>query len=147
MTSRSIWAVVLLVCCSFGSNELENLLSSLQTNLQIPPETNAAKTKLEVTAKGFVRFTKTFKSGKQNYASLNLDKFLKLDYWGTSQTGVLILRSVKNDVIIQTFHDPVGDVDSMSTHLDIPLAAMEPEQLNTIEYQLRRIKVLLLQKQ
>ena len=151
MIFKSILLILLLVCCSFQSNELEDLLIALQTNLQksirVSSEINPAKTKLEVTQTGFLRFTKTLKSGKQDYASLNLNKFLKMDYWGTAQSGLLILRSAKNEVIIQTFHDPATDVDSMSTHLDIPIAAVEPEQLNAIEYQLRRIKVLLLQKQ
>ncbi len=151
MIVRSIMPIVLLVCCSFSSNELENLLPSLQTNLQHSlrtlVEVNAAKTKLEVTINGFVRYTETLKSGKQNYTSLNLSKFLKMDYFGTSQAGFLILYAEKKIVIVQTFHDPKGEVDSMSNHLDIPFAAIEPEQLNSVENQLQRIKVLLQQKQ
>lgn len=151
MVSRGILTVVLLVCCSFRDDELENLVPALQNSLQhsllISPQINASKTKLEVNHAGFVRFTQTLKSGKENYASLNLSKFFKMDYWGTAVAGTLILRSVKNDVIVQTFQDPGGDVDSMSTHLDIPIAAIEPEQLNAIEQQLQRVKILLQKKQ
>ncbi|MVN21870.1 hypothetical protein [Mucilaginibacter arboris] len=150
MVSKSALAVVLLICCSFQNNELEELVPALQNtlqhSLQFPAQINTAKTKVEVNQAGFVRYTQTLKSGKQNYASLNLCKFLKLDYWGTTQSGMLILRSAKNNVIIQTFNDPAGDVDSMSTHLDIPVASIEPDQLNTVEQQLQRIKVLLQKK-
>ncbi len=151
MVSRSIVLVILLICCSFYSNELYDACQSLQVNLNrslyLLPTINAAKTKLEVTKTGFVRFTQTFKSGKQNYTSLNLNKFSAIHYWGTTQAGILVLTSIKNDVIVQTFHDPAGDVDSMANHLDIPLAIVEPEQLVTVQNQLRRVKALLAQKE
>lgn len=150
MINRGILLLILLVCCSFQSNELKGLLVALQNNIQksirISPEANPAKTKLEVNQAGFIRFTQTLKSGKQNYASLNLYKFSKMNYWGTAKVGTLILYSVKNEVIVQTFNDPAGDVDSMSTHLNIPIQNIEPEQLDAMDYQLRRIRFLLLQK-
>jgi len=151
MTYRGALAIVLLVCCSFKSDEVEDLVPALQNTLQhsllTSPQLNPAKTKLEVNQAGFVRYTQTLRSGKQNYASLNLCKFYKMDYWGTTASGTLIIRSVKNNVIIQTFNDPSGDVDSMSTHMDIPISSIEPEQLNALEQQLQRVKVLLQKKQ
>jgi len=88
MINRGILLLILLVCCSFQSNELKDLLVALQNNIQksirISPEANPAKTKLEVNQAGFIRFTQTLKSGKQNYASLNLYKFSKMNYWGTA---------------------------------------------------------------
>jgi len=112
MINRGILLLILLVCCSFQSNELKDLLVALQNNIQksirISPEANPAKTKLEVNQAGFIRFTQTLKSGKQNYASLNLYKFSKMNYWGTAQVGTLILYSVKNEVIVQTFNDRQG---------------------------------------
>lgn len=150
MRFKGILLVVLLLCCAFDSADLNNLLLELQStltkSLRISSEINIAKTKLEVTPTGFVRFTKTLKSGKQCYSSLNLSKFFKMDYWGTTDSGLLILRSARNDVIVQTFHDQEGDVDSMSSHLDILLNKIEPEQLNAINYQLKQIKASLLQK-
>ena|SRR5579875_1488035 len=150
MFYRSILAAVLLVCCSFENDELENLVPALQSTLQhslsTPPQIDAAKTRLEVNKAGFVRYTQFFKNGKENYASLNLGRFLKMDYWGTTASGTLIIRAVKNNVIVQTYHDPRGDVDSMSTHLDIPVASIEPEQLDAVEHQLQRLKFLLQKK-
>lgn len=151
MASRSILVVILLVFCSFGNDELEDLLTGLQKNIRnsmrFSAETNVSKTKLEVTPNGFIRYTESFKNGKQYYTSLKLDKFSNMNYLGTDQYGSLIFHSIKNDVIVQTYHDRAGDVDSMSNHLDIPMEATTPEQLNALDYQLRRIKVLLLQKQ
>jgi hypothetical protein len=149
MIFRSTLPVMLLLCCSFYSNELKDAVQALQIKLNqsvyLLPSINAAKTKLEVTPTGFVRFTETQKSGKQHYASLNLNQFLKMDYYGTTQSGILVLRSMKKNVIVQTFNDPAGEVDSMSNRLEIPLTMMEPKQLINIQNQLLRIKTLLLQ--
>lgn len=148
MHARGIFSIILILCFKFFNNdEVSNLSIQLQSTISkfllFLPETNPAKTKLEVTSSGFIRFTQTFKNGKQHYSSLNLNQFSGLGYFGTAQSGILVLYSAKKNVIIQTFHDPSGEVDSMSNRLNIPLTKVEPEQLNTIQSLLQRIRYAL----
>lgn len=76
---------------------------------------------LQVTNSGFCRYKRHFADGKTVYFSFNTVKFKKLDYSGTTKSGRLFLYTIKDDVIVQTFNDNKGDIDSMATFLSIPL--------------------------
>ncbi|HEY0174926.1 MAG TPA: hypothetical protein VGC08_01025 [Pedobacter sp.] len=91
---------------------------------------NIKKYELHITEKGFCRYKRFFNNGKVEYFSCNLLKFKNLDYLGNTQSGVLMLRTKGEDVIVQTYNDSRGnDIDSMATFMAIPLKNLEAEDL------------------
>jgi len=87
---------------------------------------------LTVTPEHFLRLRKTFQHGKQEYFSLHLHLFNDLDYLGNINHGMLQLKANNDDVIVQTYDDPKGNVDSMATSLDLPVKNMQPERLDSL---------------
>jgi len=97
------------------------------------------KYELNVTNNGFCRYKRYFNNGKIEYYSFKLSKFKDLDYYGTTTSGQLYLRTKNEDVIVQTYNDKQGDVDSMATCVIIPLKNIEAEDLNRIKENLTKI--------
>ena len=62
-----------------------------------------------------------------------------MDYYGTTNAGKLYIHTRGDDVIVQTYKDRGGDVDSMATQLIIPLKNIEAEDLNLIRDNLNKI--------
>lgn len=91
---------------------------------------------LSVTNKGFFRLRKFYANGKQEYFSFNLDRFADLNYLGTIETGEIVLRTKGEDVIVQTYNDPKGNIDSMSNCLRIKTVHTEPEILDSLRMKL-----------
>ncbi|MFB9842639.1 hypothetical protein [Mucilaginibacter ginsenosidivorans] len=87
---------------------------------------------LTISSEHFLRLRKTFQHGKQEYFSLHLHLFNDLDYFGDISHGTLELKADKDDIIVQTYDDPKGNVDSMATALDLPVKNMEPERLDSL---------------
>ncbi|WP_245128536.1 hypothetical protein [Mucilaginibacter straminoryzae] len=90
------------------------------------------KWEINLTDNGFIRLRKTFANGKQEYYSFHLHKFKDLDYLGTSNNGTLQIKALADDIIVQTYNDPHGDIDSMATSLSIHVKNVEPEQLDSL---------------
>jgi hypothetical protein len=84
---------------------------------------------LTVTNTGFCRYKRYFESGKIEYFSFNLIKYKDLDYLGTVKGGKLLIHTSSDDVIVQTYNDKAGDLDSMASGMTIPLKNIEPEDL------------------
>ena len=84
---------------------------------------------LTVTNTGFCRYKRLFQNGKIEYFSFNLIKLKDLDYLGTVQNGRLLLHTEEDDVIVQTYNDKAGDLDSMAADLTIPLKNIDAEEL------------------
>ena len=97
------------------------------------------KYELNVTNTGFCRYKRYFNNGKIEYFAFKLAKFKDLDYYGTTRAGLLYLRTRNDDVIVQTYNDKKGDVDSMGTCVVIPLKNIEAEDLNQIRESLTKI--------
>lgn len=95
---------------------------------------------LTVTPEHFLRLRKTFQHGKQEYFSLHLHLINDLDYLGNINRGVLQLKANNDDVIVQTYDDPKGNVDSMATSLDLPVKNMLPERLDSLRTALMFLK-------
>ncbi|WP_051189331.1 hypothetical protein [Daejeonella oryzae] len=106
-------------------------------------DTEALKLKrfeLLITDDGFIRYKKISASGKQEYFSFNLNRYKDLKYLGNTESGNLVLLTMDDDVIVQTFNDPKGNMDSMSRYLNLPLKNVEPNDLHFIETNLMQIK-------
>lgn len=95
-------------------------------------ETKLKSWELTISPEHFLRLRKTFQHGKQEYFSLHLHLFNDLDYFGNVSHGTLELKANKDDIIVQTYDDPKGNVDSMATALDLPVKNMEPERLDSL---------------
>ncbi|WP_316832889.1 hypothetical protein [Pedobacter aquatilis] len=117
----------------FLQKSLTEHYDSSQENTQIK------KYELNVTNNGFCRYKRYFNNGKIEYFAFKLAKFKDLDYYGTTASGLLYLRTKNDDVIVQTYNDKKGDVDSMGTAMIIPLKNIEAEDLNRIRESLTKI--------
>ncbi len=93
-----------------------------------------------VTDDSFIRLRKTYQNGKQEYFSFQLRRLNDVDYVGDTNTGTLQLRAKADDIIVQTYNDKKGDVDSMATVLNIPVKNMEPERLDSLRTALNYFK-------
>jgi len=93
-----------------------------------------------VTPDSFIRLRKTYAKGKEEYYSFNLHQFNDLDYVGNTATGTLMLKTMADDIICQTRNDRRGDVDSMTTVLNVPVKNMEPERLDSLREALNYFK-------
>lgn len=95
---------------------------------------------LSVTPDYFLRFKRNYQGGKQEYYSFHLHRFKDMDYLGTTTNGLLRLITNGDDIIVQTYNDPKGDVDSMATSLDVPVRNIRPEQLDSLRSVLLQLK-------
>lgn len=131
------YLVACFICISFlpksvPNEEAEHVQQKLILHYNSLPESQKInKYELKITNNGFCRYKRFFSTGKVEYFSFNLVKFKDIDYFGTSQTGMLYLRTKGEDVIVQTYNDKkAGDIDSMATFMTIPLKNIEAEDLN-----------------
>jgi hypothetical protein len=90
------------------------------------------KWELTVTDDYFLRLRKIFQNGKQEYYSCQLHRFDDLDYIGTTTSGLLKINTKADDIIVQTYNDRAGDVDSMATSFTIPVKNMQAEQVDSL---------------
>jgi len=97
-----------------------------------PGNTKLKKWELSLSDKGFFRIRKFYSGGKQEYYSFNVSRFNDLHYIGSVNGGELLIKTVSDDVIVQTYNDPKGNVDSMSSKVVVPLLNVEPELLDSL---------------
>jgi hypothetical protein len=95
---------------------------------------------ITVTSDSFFRLRKTYAKGQQEYYSFNLHQFNDMDYFGNTNTGTLQLRTTADDIIVQTYNDRSGDLDSMTTVLNIPVKNMDPDRLDSLKEALNYFK-------
>jgi len=90
------------------------------------------KWELSLTSDDFIRLRKTYPNGKQEYFSFHVHRFKDFDYLGTTVSGILQFKTMADDVIVQTYNDPKGDIDTMATSLSISVKNMAPERLDSL---------------
>jgi hypothetical protein len=98
------------------------------------------KWELTITNDDFIRLRKTYQKGKQVYYSFNLGKLNGIDYFGDTFKGTVRLKAVEDDIIVQTYNDRKGDVDSMATVMSIPVKNMPAERLDSLQQALNYFK-------
>jgi hypothetical protein len=103
-------------------------------------EIKLKKWELTLTDDSFIRLRKTYQSGKQEYYSFQLRRLDDINYLGTGNTGTLQLRAKADDIIVQTYNDRDGNVDSMANILSIPVKDMAPERLDSLRSALNYFK-------
>lgn len=140
-------AIVLLglVHYSFKPAEDEQSLlawsnSCLAESYDPSGEPGLEKWTITLTPDAFIRLLKTYKNGKQEYFSFQLHRFDDMNYLGTTGNGTLQLKTIADDIIVQTYNDPHGEIDSMATQLNLPFKNMEPERLDSLQMALKYFK-------
>lgn len=80
------------------------------------------------------------KNGRQEYFSFNMRRFTDVGYLGTANSGELLFYTQSDDVIVQTFNDRRGDIDSMANVVSLPVKMIGPEDILLIRNNLYLIK-------
>ncbi len=93
-----------------------------------------------VTPDNFMRFKKLYYKGRQAYFSFNIRRFQDLSFVGDRTKGVVQIKTQSDDIIVQTYNDPKGNVDSMSTILKIPVRNVSAEQIDSLKRALTFLK-------
>jgi hypothetical protein len=104
-------------------------------------EVNLRRWELNLTHDNFLRFRKYYQNGKQEYYSLSLRRYKDIVYQGSSVQGTMRIKTQADDIIVQTYNDKNGNVDSMSTTLMIPVKNMPPERLDSLNKALNTLRV------
>jgi hypothetical protein len=86
-----------------------------------------------LTGDAFIRLRKTYQSGRQEYYSFQLHRLDSMQYLGKTDAGTLHFKTLADDIIVQTYNDHNGDIDSMATHLDIPVKNVSPGRLDSLQ--------------
>lgn len=112
----------------------------LSASYDVTADTKLKKFEISLTQEAFLRLRKTYQNGKQEYFSLQLQQLDDLDYLGNTYKGMLRLKTKEDDIIVQTYNDRKGNIDTMATVLDIPLKNMEPERLDSLQRAISYLK-------
>lgn len=141
----AVFPLLLMLVSAFAKiDSLDEDLSYLQNTFfnhyDASQESNQIKRyELNVTNNGFCRYKRFYINGKTEYFAFKLSRFKDMDYFGTTETGKLYLRTKGEDVIVQTYKDKGGDVDSMATQVIIPIKNIQAEELNLIRENLSKL--------
>ena len=104
-------------------------------------EPKLKKYEIMLTPDNFIRLRKTYQQGKQEYYSFNLKHFLDMSYIvGTAQTDTLQVKTQADDIIVQTYNDPAGDMDSMATTLNLPVKKTTGARIDSLRQALQFLK-------
>jgi len=143
LLATAVCAIVITSGFKRGMNEQDWLLwanKCLMQSYNPSVDPKLKKFDFSVTPDSFIRLRKTYAKGKEEYYSFNLHQFNDLDYVGSTATGTLMLKTMADDIICQTRNDRHGDVDSMTTVLNVPVKNMEPERLDSLREALNYFK-------
>lgn len=147
LTKGKILLIVLPVvfCCAFsykmGEKEwLEWSNKCLSESFDPTLDTKLKKWEIELTPEHFIRLRKTYQHGKQEYFSFHLIKLDSVNYTGNSTEGQLQFKTLSDDIIVQTYEDPQGNIDSMATVLNIQVKGMSQERLDSLNEAIRYFK-------
>ena len=145
MLKFGIFPLLILLLCAFSKiDTVEEGLNYLQKTFtehyDVEQEKNVIKRyELNVTNNGFCRYKRYYLNGKTEYFAFKMSRFKDMDYLGNTESGKLYLRTKGDDIIVQTYKDRGGDVDSMTTQIVIPFKNLQPEDLNLIKENLYKL--------
>ncbi|WP_374951855.1 hypothetical protein [Mucilaginibacter sp.] len=99
------------------------------------------KYEIMLTPDHFIRLRKTYQQGKQEYYSFSIKRFAAITYLNSGvSTDTLKLQTQADDIIVQTYNDPKGDVDSMATTLNIPVKKIAASKIDSLKLALSVLK-------
>ncbi len=133
-----IFAGCVNYCFKYSFDEQDWLLWAnrcLSQSYDSSEDAKLKKVEISVTTDYFVRLRKTYPKNRHEYFSFNLRRFNDLDYFGNTNNGTLQLKTIADDIIVQT-----DDIDSMTTVLNLPVKNMGPERLDSLQEALNYFK-------
>ena len=147
----AVFTMWLLVFCSAKlglDEEIQQIALPSQVKLNMLNHANSDADKIRqfellLNSEGFLRYRRTYSNGKQEYYSFNLMRTKAIYYLGNTVSGNLSIQTQEDDVIVQTFNDRSGNVDSMATYFRLPLISVEAEDLVALNNDLFEMKRLL----
>lgn len=140
--SICLTVLLFLAGSTIGANhylpDLQELMKQSQDKLNLAyaadlENTKLKKVEIKFTKEGFFRYRRTFITGKQEYFSFNCSQFEQLDFLGNVQSGFLILKTQPESIIVQTFRDNKGNIDTMASQLKLPLKNMEAQDVQQLQ--------------
>lgn len=141
---KTSFACVLVVLISWRSARMEEPWMWIQRCLlqafNQSADTSLKKWSLSVTPGGFFRLRKYFPTGKQEYFSFHFKRLKDVRYEGTFSGGEIVFNTIEDDIIVQTFGDPNGDIDSMSTLFKLPVLDIPAGRLDSLRNALMAFK-------
>ncbi len=146
---KTALAIALLACSTLiygfgpGFDEVQWLSWSnkcLFESYAPPVDAKLKKWELNVTNDYFLRLRKTYQHGNQEYFSFNLHRLNNIEYLGSDTTGSIKFSTLADDIIVQTYDDPKGDLDSMATTFELPVKNMSPARLDSLKNALNYFK-------
>ncbi|QEM07911.1 hypothetical protein DIU31_032035 [Mucilaginibacter rubeus] len=105
----------------------------LNSSFNPTPDINLKKWEITLTSDYFLRLRKTYQHGKQEYFSFNLHRLTNVDYVGSDTTGAVKFNTQTDDIIVQTYEDPNGNIDSMATTFDLPVHNMSATKFDSLK--------------
>ena len=139
LTKAKILAILvpLAICCAFtykmGEKEwLDWSNKCLLQTFDSSTDTKLKKWEIQLTPQHFIHLRKTYQHGKQEYFSFHLTKLDSVNFLGETNNGQLQFKTLNDDIIVQTYDDPKGNIDSMARVLTIPVKDMTPEKLDSL---------------
>ena len=131
---RGVSLLVLLSLFAFSSPDVLECLQACQDKLKLnyAPELDRVQVKkvdFQLTKEGFFRYRRTLANGRLVFFAFNLSQLEDVVYLGSTQSGFLVLDTRPESVIVQTFSDSRGNIDSMATELRVPLKGMQADDL------------------
>lgn len=138
-----IWGAFFSIA-AYTPDLLEQMRES-QERLSVLSSANLVQQKikkldLQLTRDGFFRLRRTYLNGKQEYFSFSFSEFEEMNYLGTAQSGTLILKTQPESIIVQTFRDSRGNIDTMATSLKLPIQQVDAADLNQLQECFLRIR-------
>lgn len=133
--------IVLFVCSAFETTEESTAIIQGILTKYYDSSVDGGTLKryeLNVTNTGFCKYKKVYANGKSEFFSFNLSRFKSIEYYGSTVRGELHVYTNNDDVIVQTHNDRKGDVDSMATHVIIPLKEIDQDVLNSLATQFKQ---------
>jgi hypothetical protein len=137
--------LLVILTCSFGPGMTEQEWldwsnKCLNESYNPPPEIKLKKWDLMITPTHFIRFSKVYQHGKVEYFAFDLKRFAEVNYMDGNSADTLQFKTTGKDIIFQTYHDPNGNVDSMTNSINIPVKAMSPERIDSLSDALNYFK-------
>jgi len=139
-----ITAAAISLCFAIGMTDQDWLSwgnKCLSASYDPSADPKLKKWEVLLTDDSFIRLRKTYQNNKQEYFSFQLQKLDSISYTGDATTGTLKLKAKADDIIVQTYNDRQGNIDSMANVLNIPLKNMEPKRLDSLEEALNYFKM------
>jgi hypothetical protein len=113
----------------------------LSNSFNPKPDINLKKWEISLTGDYFLRLRKTYQQGKQEYFSFNLHRLTNVNYLGSDTAGTLKFNTQTDNIIVQTYEDPEGNIDSMATTFDLPVHNMNSARFDSLKSALNYFRI------